>query len=203
MVRAAILVGIFAATASASPRAGKVVRVERASAAISGIPRVCQLQSDPMSGASGVCFGPAPQLGETITLLDKQRVIATVRVGGVSPLGDGSCNENGQWLVNGTTASGQLTWQSTMGVIDLPIDPHVARQVAADHVPGGLSASLEEAVAIDANGDGTPDYVFIGYSCDDSGAQVVGNSLTKCLDVWATGGRRAERLRQDRWRNCY
>lgn len=91
MLRAAILVGILASAAAAAPRAGHVVRVERAAPAFAGTPRICQVQNDPVSGASGTCGGPQPQVGETITVIDNQRVLGTVRVTGASAYGDGSC----------------------------------------------------------------------------------------------------------------
>lgn len=107
-------------------------------------------------------------------------------------------------MVNGHATSGQVPMQSTYGVIDVPLDSHVARTVAVDRAPGGLTIPSESIlVAVDTNGDSTPDFEFLGYACDDTGAPTSGSSTQSCLDVWFTGGRRPERVRQDRLRNCF
>lgn len=197
----------LASSAGAGPRArptGQVVRIERRPRGLPGTPRFCAIQADPLTGASGQCYGPAPTTGETITVLDTQHVVATVRITSVTPYNDGGCTEGAQWIVAGTPITGQLSWQLSGGVIDVPIDPHAGRQLQIDHSPTGHGAGIDGSViGIDGNGDGVAEVEFVSFQCDDSGSAASSNATSMCLEVWVPSGRSFERLRQDRIRNCF
>jgi len=79
---AVVLVGIaLGASAGATPRAGKVVRVERGSRRPPGTPRLCQFSASEL-----VCLGKRPEPGDKITVFDTKHVIATLHVEAATPL---------------------------------------------------------------------------------------------------------------------
>jgi hypothetical protein len=203
---ASVVVGIVASAqdASARPHNGKVVRVERASRVYSGIPRFCLVQSEPPGQVSGQCFGVAPLAGDVMTVLDDSQVVATVQIANVTAATDPSCSDSGIWVVTGSPISGQQKFQDSKAVIDIPLDPRVARIVHDDRSPTGHSTGVDSmTIAVDSNGDGATDYELVAFACDAAGVPVTTTVTGTCLEWYAVGRHGFERVRQDRMRICY
>jgi hypothetical protein len=197
VIRSHILVALaaLAPSAAAGPRAGQVVRVERAARGLGGTPRMCQLQSDPLIGVSGDCYGPAPQLGETIIVLDDSHVVASVRVSRVLPASDYDCSSL-RWTVAGAVIGGEHAWDAAMGVIDVPVDPRLGRLERVQLGP------TDWQIGVDRDGDGQRIVRFSHFDCDDAGVASSAPTST-CLEVTASRPRGGfERLRLDRARAC-
>jgi hypothetical protein len=181
------------AIASAAPRPGRVVRVERAFGKPAGTPRACNVSPGDLTG---YCFGKRPEVGDQLTILDTHHVLAVVRVDSVSPIG--TCSTGQTWLVQTKLESGALDTTandpSTVGLLDVAIDPRGAHVVKVDHGPGDRPATAEKVIAIDSNGDGAPDLEFVGVACADAPS----STGTECIEVWYSAGRRFEWLRTDR-----
>jgi hypothetical protein len=187
---------IAALGARAGARPGHVVRVERAARGLSGTPRLCRIQSDPLTGVSGDCYGPAPQNGDTIAVLDETHVLGNVRVTNVVHASDSGCGD-AEWLVGGSVQSGEPTWDSAIGVIDVPIDPQLGRLERPRFGTG------DWVIGVDRDGDGQRVVEFAHFACDDTGAPSAAPTST-CIEVSASRPRGGlERLRVDRSRNCF
>lgn len=191
------------ATAGASPRAGKVVRIERKPPGYSGQPRFCSVHPADMFGH---CIGTkAPEVGDRMTAIDNNRVLGTIRVTNVQPYNDG-CQQTYQWMIQTTLDSGDINGvRGTMlGVSDVPLDNRNAKLVNVDKTPTGHPWGTDTIYAIDNNADGTVDIEFIQYPCDDLGNASMSTMTGHCHEVWTVkSGRSLERLRHDRFRVCY
>jgi hypothetical protein len=196
------LVALTALPAGAAPRAGKVVRIERKAAGITGQPRFCVIHSADMYGS---CTGTrAPEAGEQMVALDRNRVIGAFRVTNVQAYADG-CNQTSNWMIQGIADSGDFgaARELVLGVTDLEVDLRTARLIVADSTPTGHAWGIDTIYAIDTNGDSAPDVEFIQYACDDSGNAASMTATSQCHEVWAVRGKRGlERLRHDRFRAC-
>ncbi len=195
------LVGVLIA-ASAAARPGKVVRVERRARAPEGTPRMCTL-----SGAdlSGYCIaGKAPEVGNRLQILDSTHALGVVRLTSVMAVPD-ACTQNVVWMIQGSLESGDLTKPDggMIGVLDVAVDPRVAKLVQVDHAATGHAFGTDQVWAVDGNGDGQVDTEFVQFACDDAGAP--GASATgTCVEVWQQNPvGRLEKSRQDRFRNCF
>jgi len=191
----------LAASALAEPRPGKVVRIERAPKGPPGTPRICALQNDP--AMQGFCIGVAPQPGELITVVDSQRMLGALRITQVTPV-DVGCAQLWQFTASLESGDPSQAQGQTWGVIDVPVDPRGGHLIAVDAAPTGHPPQTDQIVAIDANGDGSPDVEFVMFQCDDAGN--IGSAATgfNCLDVWQrTGGHHFDRVREDRIKNCF
>jgi len=181
------------AMADAAPRTkGKVVRVER-SRATGDVPRVCEVRA--LEG--GVCFGPAPIVGDIVTVLSEQRVIAEVRV-----------TESQEYATRGSSCPGLYTIkvelvrgnfdadESTIGIVDRDLDPHAARKLSRGDQPESPSGRAGESVqiAVDREGDGIADILVVQSDCDGTGQL--------CLDEWARVDRKMVRVVQTNFSNC-
>jgi hypothetical protein len=194
----------LAAPAGAKPHVGKVVRVERQSRAIGGVPRYCLLQADALRHVSGNCMGQPPAVGDAVTVLDDQRVIGVVRLTTIVPSTDSTCVDPLSWVVTGVPIGGQPAFSTATGIIDVPLDFRTARLVQEDHPPIGRSGGVEAGViAIDDNGDGAPDIELVSYFCDDGGAPIAGTGPNTCMDAWMLSGHGFERVRQDKFKTCW
>jgi hypothetical protein len=146
----------------------------------------------------------APEVGDRLTVLDNQKVAATIRVTHVQALPDG-CQQNMMWMTQGTLDNGDLTnpQGQLIATIDVPVDARSARLVTVDKSPGGRPVGTDTIYAIDRNGDGSADVEFVQYQCDDSGNQSI-NPTATCFEVWATAaGRGLEKIRSERQKHCY
>ena len=183
-----LLVGALALSAEAAPRSkGKVVRVERYRGA-TAIPRLCVVLDD----SKALCFGPAPQANELITVLDQTGVIGEVRVGGATAFPGGivpTCKI--VWPIAVTIVRGDLTKAQgqAVGVIDGDLDPRRARLFAEDALPTSpMGTSERVALAIDGNADGTADLELTEYSCNGA------TGRGKCFAEWTRRGGQLTRV---------
>ena len=201
-----VLVGIAAvslwASATAAPRQGKVVRIERRPSGLSGTPRYCTVSITDM--ISYCISEKTPEVGDRLTVVDSQRVLGVIRVTHVQPLGDG-CQQNMMWMTQGALDSGDLSnpQGQMIATLDVPLDARSARLVNVDKSPGGHPWGTDTIYAVDRNGDGNPDIEFVQYQCDDSGNQST-NATATCFEVWAQmPGRGLEKIRSERQKHCY
>lgn len=200
---ALILVGaVLSASAGAAPRAGKVVRVERKPAGLTGTPRYCTVS---INDNVGYCITTVPpEVGDRMTVIDNAHVLGTIRVSQVQPIPDG-CNQNTSWMTQGTLESGDLSAPqgAIIGVLDVGLDGRSAKLVNIDKSPGGHVVGTDTIYAIDNNNDGNADLEFVQYGCDDAGnTSNIPTGL--CNEVWSTKSPRGmERVRADRVRTCY
>jgi hypothetical protein len=182
-----------AASVSADPHPGHVVRVERAPRRASGVPRICMLTAG--NGANGVCLGPAPKLGDEIRIVGATHLVGTVRITQLRSVT--ACGEDPSlaWQVQ-TEPEGTLDpdgpGDDSVGVIDVTADPH-AHLIATDTLPPGVGATAIPARAIDTDGDGVLDIEFTIAPCDGTAS-----SRSMCIDVWtSTDGHALQRFRRD------
>lgn len=188
--------------AGATPRAGRIVRVESRPKRAHGNPRWCEMNT---SDLSGFCVGKQPGIGERVTIVGDHKVLGIATVTAASPYMS-TCNESTLWQVQSRLESGDVGGQAGLevGVIDIDVDPRAGRLVTIDaaRTPLGSAATIDAVKAIDADGDGAPDVELVVYYCDDAGNPAPGQDA-KCVDVWvATRKHKFERVRQDRVRNC-
>jgi hypothetical protein len=201
-----VVVGLaLCADAGATPRAGKVVRVERRPSGLTGTPRYCTVSTVDMIA---YCVAEkAPEIGDRLTVIDNQRVLGTIRVTHVQALPNG-CQQSQQsvmWMTQGTLDGGDLSnpQGQLIATLDVPVDAHASKLVNVDKSPGGHPWGTDTIYAVDRNGDGNADLEFVQYQCDDSGNQTI-NPTATCYEVWAiTAGRGLEKIRSERQKNCY
>jgi hypothetical protein len=187
------------AIASAGPHPGKVVRIERALGKPQGTPRFCAVSPGDLTG---YCEGKKPELGERLTVIDSRHVLAVLRIDSVAPLG--SCQQGQQWMVQSKLESGALDVSDAdpqiIGLIDVALDTHSAHVVKLDPTarpPGEHAVTPDNVIAVDTNGDNTPDLEFVQIKCDDAG-NPTNLPTAECFEVWYPVGRRFEWLRTDR-----
>ena len=199
-----VLVGIaLHASATAAPRAGKVVRVERRPSGLTGTPRYCTVS--PTDMISYCISEKAPEVGDRLTVIDNQHVLGAIRVTHVQALGDGCGQQNMMWMTQGTLDSGDLSAPQgqMIATLDVPVDNRSTRLLNVDKSPGGRPWGTDTIYAVDRNGDGTPDFEFVQYQCDDTGTQSI-NATATCFEVWAQiPGRGLEKIRTERQKHCY
>ncbi len=199
MVRPVLVVAALAISspAGASPRAGKVVRVERPTGRPQGTPRLCEVSTTDLTA---FCIGKRPELGEVLSVIDSHHVLATLRVETAQPMGS-NCTPPQSWMVQVKLESGDVNTSSsdpqTMGLLDLALDSRNAHLMKLDRVPGDRKVTLDSVWAVDTNGDGAPDVAFVKTQCDDSG-QPSSAPTGACIEVWYPAGRNFELLRTDR-----
>src|SRR6476659_5034678 len=101
MFRPALVVGslAIAMVASAAPRQGKVVRVERAAGRPQGTPRLCTVTP---GDSSAYCFGKRPEIGDVLPVVDMHHVVATLRISAVESSGLCGKNDGPFWSVKTT-----------------------------------------------------------------------------------------------------
>jgi len=190
------------ALVSAAPRAGKVVRVERKAAGFVGVPRFCAIQPSDMFGS---CTGSrAPEVGDRMIAVDRNRVLGTIRVTNVQPYADG-CQQTYNWMIQSVAESGDFAMARglVLAVADVSLDMRGGKLIDVDKTPTGHQWGTDQIFAIDNNGDNNPDIEFVQYACDDFGNAASNTATSSCHEVWVHTGRTPERLRQDRFRTCY
>lgn len=176
-----VLLLTLVASASAGPRSGKVVRIERR-VQKSGPIRVCEIKP---TGA-GMCFGDAPVPGDIIAVLDEQQVFGEVQINEVRSQ-NAQCDS--MWNITGEVLRGDLSnsqWGRSLGVIDGRLDRRTAHKFPEDHLPSAPSGRPDEHViaAVDRSGAGTTDIVLTQYGCDSNGAPSSQGS-EQCFDLWS------------------
>lgn len=190
------------AQAEATPRAGKVVRVERRPSGLTGAPRYCTVSVVDMIA---YCVSEkSPQVGDRLTVIDSQRVLGVIKVTHVQGLPD-ACQQKLMWMAQGTLESGDLTSPQgqMIATLDVGLDARAAKLLTVDKSPNGHPWGTDTIYAVDRNGDGTPDLEFVQYQCDDAGNQAV-NPTGTCFEVWArVAGRGLEKIRVERQKHCF
>ena len=194
-----LIVGALALPAKGAPRArGKVVRVER-QRGTAVTPRVCDVRAD----RAGTCLGPEPTIGELITVLDENGVIAEVRISEATAFSTGGSSAcQSLWnikteLVRGDLASIPLR---TIGIVDSDVHPRKGRMLSKEQFPQPPSGRSDEqvVVAVDRDGDREADIVLTQNTCDGSGP-VPGGS---CIDEWARVNGRLVKVQQTNFAAC-
>ena len=182
MTRASVMVVVATVlgTATAGPRPGKVVRIERRARAGAIAPRWCDVSADE---DAGVCRGPRPAIGDTITVVGTTGILAEIRIAEVD---ETTCNL--MWKIRGRVVHGDFSAASAWAAV---VDPGVdgrSRLMAAERLPSPSGRHTDEVqFAIDRDGDGHEDIVGTSYVCDDSG-QPDPNGGGDCYDVYARSG---------------
>ncbi|MDB4957036.1 MAG: hypothetical protein JWO36_4605 [Myxococcales bacterium] len=193
---AVLLVGVaLGASAGATPRAGKVVKVERRSRGPNGVPRYCEVKDEGI-GPVGTCLGPQPAIGSVIELLDDSRVFAQVKIT------DASAYQNckGIWNIKGTVQHGDLAPIATgraIGLIDAGLDRRIAHRISDDVARATPMGHADERIlmAVDAEGKGNEDLVLTQYVCDAQGQpSAIGGA--SCFDMYHRVGERLTRGQQ-------
>jgi hypothetical protein len=174
--------------ASAGPRPGHAVRVERVHRVV-GTPRLCVTEGGP----STLCLGPAPKPGDAIEFVDGTHYLGSARVEHVESKCKG--DEPHVWqvqIVSDGTLGDATSGSHAIGVIDVPLDRHAAHEQTLDDPTFTSGMAAVSAVGIDAQGSGHSAVVFALGSCD---AQ---NGMTFCFDVWTDpDGRGLQRTTHD------
>src|SRR5262245_5069151 len=194
------LVGSVMATAAPPPR-GRVLRVERPRAPT--LPHFCEVFNSQV-----LCFGPAPQIDEHITLIDTQRgtgLLGEFRVESVAEATDFQMCPRSMYRVTGTPigmSATQLSDTRTIfGVRGIRLDnrTRVVRNATAPR--GDETVTL----ALDTDADGTSDLIITQYACDAAGrpTQPVPSGRARvCFDSYLRIGRQLERVVQDVLQQC-
>ncbi|HEY4178775.1 MAG TPA: hypothetical protein VGM90_18140 [Kofleriaceae bacterium] len=185
-----------AAVGDAAPRnKGRVVRIERQRAATE-IPRICEVRDS----GEGACFGPEPRMGDVITVVGEQSVLAEARVTHTEVYGKGAQACAGLWSIQVDVVKGDLdNSMHAIGVVAGDVHPHNARVVARDRMPRSLPGVDTDSVqvAIDRDGDGNVDLFLSQSSCDANHPDT-----SSCLDEWAMQRGRFERVFQTNFAAC-
>jgi len=186
----AIVVAIIAAPGLAggevAARPGRVVRVERHARANAFVPRWCDVSAEE---DSGVCRGPRPNLGDTITVLSMTGIAAEIRVSEIDPTPCAML-----WKIRTRLVRGDFSMASSwVAVIDPSLDSR-SRAIPSDRVSSPSRRTGDEVqFAIDRDGDGREDVVGINYMCDDSGVPDP-NATGDCYDVYQRSGNDVSRV---------
>jgi hypothetical protein len=178
---AALTVGAtLLGAAFATPRPGRVVRVERRPRSGTAAPRSCEH----IEGDSWICRGARPLPGEIISVVAPEGIAAEVRIAEVGEVP--TCRV--AWRVRGRTLRGDITADPSAAVIDPSLDPRASRLMAPGAVTRSPSGRADDDVdwAIDRNGDGHEDLVATSYVCDDTGKPDINGS--QCFDLWSNSG---------------
>jgi len=188
--------------ASAGPRKGRIVRVERPRTGARGLPRVCRL-SDP---SAGMCWGRPPIKGETAWVIGPESNghpgnRGQIMIGEVTETQD-SCSMPKYWTFALEPMQADLadleSWQ-TWVLVDLEVGPH-ARTVepSAARSPDDKNSPWLAIDRGNGEGDGEADFVVTAFQCDGSGSQINGGATNGyCLDYWIRGGGRWSQARRD------
>jgi hypothetical protein len=174
MLRLGCAVLLVSTSVVAASPYGKVVRVER-SRKQEVTPIVCMLRP-----AERFCFGPAPKIGEVVTVVDEKTITAQYRIDSVKSASK-SCDV--MWTVEGELLSGKLDpSHDAMGLIDPSLDARRLRQVRKDDLRSPSSdAEAKPVFGFDATGDSMPEFMVTQSKCPGSVSGVPG----QCFDFWA------------------
>jgi hypothetical protein len=197
----------FVAQAEAAPRPGKVVRIERKARRFWGEPRWCGVSLETMQA---FCYGKQPPVGANVAVMDMNHTIGVFQADKVDPLGACKGAQNTLWTVHlkGDPPT-QTVDTNIAGLIDVTIDPRVAKLVRVDEAPGSRPSSPEQMTGFDLDGDDRADLAVASFTCDDNGdpvtaLSVAGGTPDQCLEMWYANGHGFEKLRTDRiGHNCF
>ena len=192
----AALVGamVFAAASSnAAPngRAGHIVRVERSTTGMHGMPRLCQLTT--VGESKGTCFGKPPVVGEVATALSQRDEPGKLVVRDVTPSKVQKCANSNAWDFTYDVHSGDFSHMQpyeTFALFDIDVDPTIARVLPSDKMPSPSGKPDEQVYALlDRDGDSAGDFALVVFACDRDGSRVANSSpYGYCLEYWTLSG---------------
>ncbi len=176
---------VIASPAQAAPH-GRVVRVERTRRV--EVARWCQIAVT-RDGGEDMGAG-APAIGETATLLDlaSGAVVGVFRIEGATPKTDPiDCPDR----TNLYGVTGSMVWSAgppgnrLISIRGVTLDPHVARALTNQPPPEGAPEGAQAEIAIDIDGNGSPDIMITQYPCDERGKPSSRQPLSGlCFDTW-------------------
>jgi hypothetical protein len=174
MLRLGCVVLLVSTSFVAASPYGKVVRVERARTQ-EVTPIVCMLRP-----GERFCFGPAPKIGEVVSVVDDKAITARYRIDSVKSASK-SCDV--MWTVDGDLLSGKLDPSAdAMGLIDPSLDARRLRQIRKDDLRSpGSESEARPVFGFDATGDSTPEIVITQSKCAGTASGMPG----QCFDFWA------------------
>jgi hypothetical protein len=189
----AVLLVALGSGAVAAPRAGKVVRIERKTAAHLSNPRLCEIEPN----GNGNCLGDV-HVGDVVVVISADAVIGEVRLDETS-VARPSCPLLRR--VHGTfLGRSQLPNGPAIGVIDGNVDKQRARMMINPTTATSPNGHDQVFIAVDGDGDGTPDIMMTQSMCDAAGNTVASGGA--CLDVWAGTGSSARRVQHANMSGC-
>jgi hypothetical protein len=165
------------------PRSGKVVRVERRARTTATVPRWCDVSAD---DDSAVCRGPRPAVGDTISIVGQQGIVAELRI--VEVVGEAATCRL-LWKVRARVVRGDLgATGGAIGLVDPTLDQR-SRLLPPEQVTKSPSGRSDDEIqfGIDRNGDGRPDVIGIQYTCNDAGKPDA-TATGDCYDVYTGNG---------------
>jgi hypothetical protein len=198
--RAAGLLLVGAATAAAAAPRGRVVRVERGTAA--AVPRLCAMAA---IRDQNLCFG-RPREGERVAIIDlsEKRVRGEFVIESVEDSAELAqlrmCVDTGVQTVKGSYRGGAEGGEHVVGLRGARLDPRTAR-VLSDVAPPSGRAEESVEVAIDADGNGRADLILTEYGCDATGAPASGTGA-RCFDTYLEQRGVMRRVQRDILRAC-
>lgn len=176
--------------ATAGPRAGHIVRVERPRSGARGTPRLCRLNDV----ASAICWGRPPVQGEVGWLVGPEANghagnRGSVILGEVTASAD-SCTSTRYWTVQidatGADTKDLDSW-STLLVLDIDVASG-AKAVEVGMVKDTPDPQHSPSFALSRGraGDDSEgaDVVVTAYACDEHGQPAADSSPGYCLDYW-------------------
>ncbi|HEY4057471.1 MAG TPA: hypothetical protein VGM39_12725, partial [Kofleriaceae bacterium] len=146
------------------------------------------------------CFGPEPKMGDMVTVVGEQTVLAEARVTHSDVYGKGAQACTGLWNIQVDVLRGDLdNSMHAIGVVASDVNVHNARVVARDRMPHSLPGAETDSiqVAIDRDGDGNVDLFLAQSSCDATHPDTA-----SCLDEWALQRGKFERVFQTNFASC-
>jgi hypothetical protein len=186
---AALALILTSIPATAGPRRGHIVRVERPRSGARGTPRLCRLNDV----ASAICWGRPPIKGEVGWLVGPETSghpgnRGQAVVGEVS--GNDTCTSTRYWTVvldtTGADTKDLDTW-STLLVLDVDVGPG-AKAVDVGMIKDSPDPQHSPSFALSRSKGGDDsvdaDVVVTAYTCDARGQPVNDGSPGYCLDYW-------------------
>jgi len=184
---------------------GRVVRVERGHGGTHRTPRICQVMSDRI----GECWGVAPRIGETATLLDQNGHLGDIRVVEVEEKAAGRCRGTKDWRFHFVRLSPDpgRSPNDQVALFDVDLTPSRARTIVkSGQVPRpDTREGVQVWKAVDLDGDGAADLAGTAYQCDAHG-DPAGRRIRQiqfiCIDYWTGRGDSWRLVRHDQFAAC-
>jgi len=175
-MRAGFAIAVLASSAlpaSAGPRPGHAVRVERVHR-MNGTPRLCVMQ-----GASTMlCLGAKPEAGDAIEFVDESHYLGTAHVARAEARCKGEQPE--RWNVEASFDGELAPTESALalGIIGVPLDHRNAHVLTLDDPNLTTDMAPVKAFGVDVDGKGKSAIAFVLGQCTASSVP------SFCFDVW-------------------
>jgi hypothetical protein len=154
------------------------------------------------------CYGKAPALGNTLTVLDMTHTVGAYQIDKVDPLGACKGTNNSLWTVHlKGDAPTRPSETEVAGLLDITVDPRTAHLVKVDE-PIGSQPATEQVNGFDLDGDNRADLAVTAFICDENGEPITalsnGTTPDQCVQMWVANGHGFDKLRTDRIAHtCY